>query len=148
MKESSQIPIIADLLDKISQAKVFSKLDLASGYWQLSVDQSSRKYLRFETDKQQYQFKVMPFGITNAPSIFQKIMTNILKDIEGVVVLIDDIIVFSEDRTSNIKILKKVLKRLKENNLKVKKSKCFFKEELKLFGYLIKDGKILLIQIK
>lgn len=144
LKESAQLPLIDDLIQKAGKGKVFSKLDLASGYWQLRVEENSRKLLRFETEDGQYQFKVLPFGVTNAPAIFQRVMNNILKGIDGVVVLIDDIVIFAKNRVENEKVLKDVLKRLAQYGFKVKRKKCsFFKEELKLFGYWIKEGKIL-----
>lgn len=143
IKEPSHLPSVEDILDDVSNSKYFSKLDLVSGYWQFLVKEESRKFLRFETRDKQYQFKVMPFGITNAPAIFQRTMKRILGDIRGCLVLIDDIIIFSETRDDNIRICKNVLSRLRQFNLKVKISKCvWMSESLNLFGFTIGNGKL------
>ena len=92
------LPQIDDLLDKLGQSKY---LDLKSGYWQIRVGASSREKTTFVTHRGLYEFCVMPFGIKNAPSFFQRLMQNLLlglkKDTEQefVDVYLDDIIVFS-----------------------------------------------------
>lgn len=143
IKEACQLPCVEEILDLISGSKYFSKFDLASGYWQFPVSEESRKFLRFETRDTQYQFKVMPFGITNAPAVFQRTMQSILKKISGCIVLIDDIIVFSDTEQENLRICEEVLERLKEYNLKIKKKKCvWLTREINIFGYVIKEGSL------
>src|SRR3546814_11656800 len=69
LKENHHLPRIREVVEGAARANVFSKLDLASGYWQIPIEEGSRAYLAFESTRKQYQFRVLPFGVTNAPAI-------------------------------------------------------------------------------
>lgn len=95
------IPRIDDLLDQLHGCKFFSTLDFASGYWQIKVHADSREKTAFITPQGLFEFRVMPFGLANAPAVFQRVMQAMLhglsseQDREFVSVYIDDILVFS-----------------------------------------------------
>jgi hypothetical protein len=125
--DKSPIPLQAEMLDKLQGAECFSALDLASGFYQLTVDKESRHLTAFPTAKGQYQWRVMPMGLTNAPAIFQKVMTSILdKHIAGgyCLVYIDDIIIYSKSVQQHALHLDLVLTSLKEHNLFCQLPKC------------------------
>jgi transposase InsO family protein len=137
-KDRFPLPRIDDLLDKLKGAKLFSCLDLASGYWQVKMQEGDEEKTAFSTPQGHYEFKVMPFGLTNAPGTFQRLMNKVLGGIKGVIVYIDDILVFSEDWPEHLKILKQVFQALREHGLKLKASKCHFaQEKVKFVGHVL-----------
>ena len=94
------LPRIDDLLDKLGRANCFSTLDLAAGYWQIKVKSDSQEKTAFITHQGLYEFKVMPFGVMNAPVVFQRLMQKVLSRLmtgpeDFVAVYLDDVIVFS-----------------------------------------------------
>src|SRR3546814_10530330 len=89
-----------------------------SGYWQIPVEEGSRAYLAFESTRKQYQFRVLPFGVTNAPAIFQRMVNEIVGDLDGVAAYIDDIVIYSPTMEAHIKTLQEVFKRLAKYGLK------------------------------
>ena len=76
------LPRIDDLLDKLGRAKYFTTLDLKSGYWQIKVDTTSQEKTAFVTHRGLYEFRVMPFGVKNAPAVFQHLMQSVLKHLK------------------------------------------------------------------
>jgi hypothetical protein len=116
-------------------------LDLASGYYQLGLDESSRAYTAFPTPFGLYQWKVMPMGLCNAPAIFQKAMNEILREhIEGgyCLVYLDDIIILSKTPEEHAEHLDKVLSSLHAHNLFCQLPKCqWVKSELKYLGHIV-----------
>ena len=72
-----QLPRIDDLLDKLGQAKYFTILYVKSGYWQIKVDTTSQEKTAFVTHRGLYEFNVMPFGVKNAPAVFQHLMQSV-----------------------------------------------------------------------
>ncbi|KAG0440919.1 Retrovirus-related Pol polyprotein from transposon 17.6 [Dictyocoela muelleri] len=120
----------------------FSSIDLKNGFNQILLEEKSREITGFNIINKHYQYKRIPFGIKSGPKIFQKIMNNILENINNIFVYIDDIIIYSKSREEHYEIISKVLDRLREYNVKInfEKSK-FFVNELKILGYLVnKDG--------
>lgn len=123
---------IDDLLDQFGEAHYFSTLDLAAGYWQIWVDEASQEKTAFVTHQGLFEFCVMPFGLTNAPSVFQRVMQQVLSGLnpangkEFVEVYIDDVLIFSRMIEEHIDHFHKVLERLRKANLKLKSVKCHF----------------------
>ena len=121
-----------------------SSCDLQSGYWQIKIAPEDIPKSAFITPFGQYQFKVMPFGLCNAPSTFQALMNKIFRPYLGKFVLcyLDDILIYSKNLEEHEDHLAKVLQILKDNELYVKLSKCDFqKEELKFLGHIVSgDG--------
>ena len=140
IKNKYPLPRIDDLFDQLSEAKIFSRLDLASGFHQMKVEDSSVKYTAFNTRYGLYEFLVMPFGLTNAPSYFVDLMNRIFRDYldKFVLIFIDDILIYSKTVEEHKNHLHLVLSRLRENDLKAKFSKCaFWKEEVHFLGHVI-----------
>ena len=104
--------------------KWFSALDLASGYWQVEVDPNDRDKTAFSTPFGLYQFRVMPFGLCNAPGTFQWLMEQVLSRLHwtSCLVYLDDIIIFSETIQRYLEQLRDVFSRLRAAVLKVKPS--------------------------
>lgn len=134
------IPRIDDLLDKLSKAKVFSSLDLASGYHQIRIAPEDQPKTAFKTPFGLYEFKVLPFGISNGPAAFQATMSSIFGGLigNGVLVYLDDILVYSETPEQHRQLLETVLKTLEKHSFYAKLSKCeFYKQELKFLGHIV-----------
>ena len=137
LKDNFPSPRIEDLIDQLPEAKIFSKLDLTSGFWQFQVAEKDRHKLAFTTSNGRFRFRVMPMGITNAPSYFQRIITFVLHGIRTVIVFIDDIIVFSKSWEEHLITVEEVLKILVYHNLVAKPSKCMFgTHTIDLFGII------------
>jgi hypothetical protein len=136
------MPTVDEILAKLGGAKIFSKLDASSGYWQIKVDDESSKLLTFNTPFGRHRFKRLPFGIHSAAEVFQKKISEIISDIEGAANDQDDIIVFGKDSEEHDKALKQVLDRVRESGLKLNKKKCTFRmTEITFLGHLISaDG--------
>ena len=138
------LPRVDDLLDQMQKSQYFTTLDLSSGYWQIRVHEKSREKTAFVTPQGQFEFLVMPFGLANAPSVFQRLMQKALAGLnpEGgpdfVSVYIDDIIIFSETLEDHLRHLKMVIERLQQCGLKLKPVKCHFcREEVEYLGHII-----------
>ena len=123
-------------------AKVFTKLDASSGYWQIKVDEESSKLLTFNTPFGRHRFKRLPFGIHSAAEVFQKKISEIISDIDGAANDQDDIIVFGKDNEEHDEALQQVLDKVRESGLKLNKKKCIFRVTQTTFlGHLISaDG--------
>ena len=141
------LPRIDDLLDKLGGAKFFSTLDLASGYWQIRMEARSQEKTAFITHKGLHEFRVMPFGLRNAPAAFQRLMQEVLSDLNPsdgcgfVSVYIDDILVYSKSLPEHLEHLRQVLSRLKKFNLKLRPDKCsFIQQEVRFLGHVLTPG--------
>ena len=133
------LPRIDELLDKVRKAKVFSSLDLTSGYHQLRIDPDDVQKTAFTVPGGHYEFRVLPFGLTNAPATFQHAMNKIFKDHSAyVVVYLDDILVFSNNAKDHAKHLRTVMQVIEDHQLKCKLKKCEFnKVELQFLGHVV-----------
>jgi len=138
IKNRYPLPRVDDLLDKLQGAKVFSSLDLLSGYHQLRLLPEECERTAFKTPEGLYQYKVVPFGLTNAPSVFMSQMNQTLKGLPNVVVYLDDVLIYSKDEVEHLQHLQSVLQRLKDRQFYVKLSKCdFFKEAVTFLGHTV-----------
>jgi len=138
------LPRVDDMLDQLGKAKFFSTLDLASGYWQVQVHPGSQEKTAFVTHQGLYEFSVMPFGLKNAPAVFQRLMQRVLMGLNPedgasfVSVYLDDIIIYSETLEDHLKHLQLVLQRFDKAGLKLKPSKCHFVcEAVQYLGHTI-----------
>jgi hypothetical protein len=144
VKDTYPLPRIQDIFDQLQGAKVFTVLDLKSGYWQTPIAEKDRYKTAFITHRGLFQYKRCPFGLANAPGNFQRTMDYIMSGLVGVCVLLylDDLIVYSVNMEDHARDLARVLSRFRKHDLKVKGTKCTFaQEEVELLGFIInKDG--------
>jgi len=144
IKDAFPVPNVKDALDSLRGAKYFATIDLLSGYWQLGMTQRSRERSAFCTRRGLYQFTRMPFGLSNAPASFCRLMQIILHDLLYVccICYLDDIIVFGETPEQLTENLDRVFTRLKEKGLKAKPSKCvLFRSPIDFLGHMVSaDG--------
>ncbi|KAJ9516021.1 hypothetical protein QJQ45_024452, partial [Haematococcus lacustris] len=134
------MPRIEDLFDKLSGAKVFSSIDLQSGYHQIRITPEDIPKTAFRTPFGHYEYLVLCFGLTNAPATFQAEMNRIFSDYinDFVVVYLDDILIYSKSAADHAKHLDLVLKRLREHELYAKLKKCDFnKPEVNFLGHVV-----------
>ncbi len=126
-KDRYSIPNVTETLDSLGKAKIFTTLDLAAGYWQVEVKEEDRDKTAFTTARGQFRFKVLPFGLCNAPSTFRRIMDQKLKGLlhKNFLVYLDDRIIYSETSEDHLVHLRHVLERLRKANLKLKPEKCY-----------------------
>ena len=125
------IPRIDDLLDKLQGSKVFSSLDLCSAYQQVKLNESDYQKTAFRTPFGLYEYKVLPFGLTNAPSAFMSIINEVIADLPFAVVYLDDILVFSKNPEDHVRHVEEILNRLRKHHFFLKMKKCeFFKSEI------------------
>jgi hypothetical protein len=140
IKNKFPIPFIDEMLDELHRARFFSKLDLRSGYYQISVRLEDVPKTTFHTHKGNYKFKVMPFGLTNSPATFQETMNELFHPHlrKYVLVFFDNILVYSKTWREHINHLGQVLSILEKNQLYEKVSKhTFGKEEVVYLGHII-----------
>ena len=139
------LPRIEDSLDSLNGARIFTSLDLKSGYWQVELDEESIPLTAFTVGPLGfYECCRMPFGLCNAPATFQRLMETCLGDmhLQWCIIYLDDIIVFSKTPEEHIERLRGVFQKLADAGLKLKPSKCeFFKAEINYLGHVVsKDG--------
>ena len=151
-KNAYPIPRISDLIDALSKASIFSKIDLRWGYNNVRIREGDEWKTAFATQRGLFEATVMYFGFTNAPATFQAMMNNIFEDLirEGkVMVYLDDILVFGNDKKEHRKLVKEVLKRLRDNDLFAKAEKCFFEQDkIEYLGMVISKGHVSMDQKK
>ena len=132
------LPNLDDISPKLQGAQVFSKLDASSGFHQIPLEESSCELTTFITPLGRYCFKRIPFGITSAPDIFQRKMTELLSDLDGVEVIKDDIVIYGKTMQEHDARLNRVMERIKLSGLKLNREKCEFrKSEIQYFGHVI-----------
>ena len=136
------LPLLEELFHKLSGGTKFTKLDLADAYLQIKLDESSKQLVVLNTHQGLYHYKRMPFGLSCAPAIFQRIIEQIVGDISVVACYLDDIIVIGKTETDHLTNLQRILERLKESGFRLRKSKCsFFQSSVVYLGHVIdKDG--------
>ena len=132
------LPKIDEMYAKLKGAKVFSTIDLRSGYHHIALGKSSRAKTAFVMPFGKYEFLMIRFGLAQAPAYLQLLMNKVLKGLKFAMTYLDDIIIFSQDETQHLEHLEIVFSHLWEAGLKMKCSKCdFFKSEIHYLGHLI-----------
>jgi hypothetical protein len=145
MKNKYLLPRIKDLFDQMRGARVFSKIDLRSGYHQMKIRPSDIPKTVFSTRYGLYEFIVMSFGLTNAPAYFMNLMNKVFMEYleRFVVVFIDDILIYSKSDSDHEEHLRLVLQKLRDNQLYTKYSKCeFCIDKVPFLGHIISNGGI------
>ena len=137
-KDAYPLPRIEEIIEAVGSAKHFSTLDLASGYWQVPLKHEDAIKTAFATHKGLFHFTVLPFGLSNAPGTFQRLMDRVLAKLtwSKCLVYLDDIIVFGNSLEQHLSRLEAVFQCLKKANLKIKLSKCdFIQKEVVYLGF-------------
>ena len=110
------------------------------GYWQVSVSKNTRPKTAFSTDRGHFEYNVVPFGLTNAPAVFSRLMGRIMAGLVGKILFnyLDDVIILGKDPISHIQNIKAALQRFRDANLKLKLTKCsFFQTSVSFLGHII-----------
>lgn len=139
------IPEVTVILSNLGKARFFTTLDLKSGFHQISLSERDREKTAFSVGNGKYEFCRLPFGLKNAPSIFQRAIDDVLREQIGKTcyVYVDDVIIFSENEEDHIKHISWVLERLFEANMRVSREKShFFKESVEYLGFIVSRGGI------
>jgi hypothetical protein len=142
-KDKFPIPVIDDLLDELSGAQFFTKLDLHSGYQQICMKEENIPKTAFRTHEGHYEFFFIPFGLCNSPSTFQILMNHVLCPFlcHFVLVFFDDILIYRKTWTNHLAHVDRVLHLLSQHQLFLKQSKCSFgTSEVEYLGHLV--GKV------
>ena len=142
-REVHPLPKVDDTLAQLAGAKVFSKLDANSGFWQIPLSPSSRLLTTFITPIGRYCFNKLPFGIASAPEHFQRRMSHILAGLKGVLCQMDDILVFGSNQEEHDRCLLAALQRITEAGATLNPDKCEIgKQRLKFLGHVIDQNGI------
>lgn len=145
IKNKYPLPRIDELLDRLTGAKYFSKIDLRSGYHQVRIAEQDIEKTAFNCRYGHYEFLVLPFGLCNAPATFMYLMNELFKPFLDtfVIVYLDDILIYSKSLNEHRHHVKQVLEILRENNLYAKKEKCeLFREEVSFLGHRVSGNGI------
>ncbi|GKD10123.1 putative reverse transcriptase domain-containing protein [Tanacetum coccineum] len=137
--------LIDDLFDQLQGSRVYSKIEMRSGYHQLIVREEDIPKTAFRTRYGHYEFQVMPFGLTNAPAVFMDLMNRVCKPYldRFVIVFIDDILIYSKSRKEHEGYLKLIMKLLKQKELYAKFSNCeFWLSKVQFLGHMIDNEDI------
>ena len=143
IKDSYPLPRLDDIIDSIGEAKFVTKIDLLKGYYQIELTDKAKVISAFITPFGLFQYKVMPFGMTNAPSTFQRLINEIIRDLEGVFAYLDDIVVISDTWEEHLRRLSLLLARLTKANLTVNLKKSDFgKGTVCYLGHIVGNGQV------
>lgn len=140
IKNKYPMPVVDELLDELSGARWFTKLDFRSGYHQIRLTELDQHKTTFETHSGHYEFKVMPFGLTNAPATFEDTMNCIFSKLnrKGVLVFVDDVLIYTSTCEDHLRLLQEVFAILAQHEFYLKASKCSFaQQELEYLGHII-----------
>ncbi|GBG80079.1 hypothetical protein CBR_g30446 [Chara braunii] len=151
VKNVGPLPRIDDLLERQGSAKYFSKLDLKSGYHQISIRPNDRYKTPFKIRYGHFEWVVMPFGLTNAPATFQAAMTNEFRAMldQFLLVYLDNILVYSRSLEDHLGHLRRVLETLRRAKYKANRDKCeFVRQELEYLGHYVTSEGISLLSDK
>ena len=134
------LPLMNELRDRVRGAKLFTKLDRKSGYNLIWIKEVNEWKTAFRTRYGLFEYKVMPFGLANAPATFQNMMNEIFREMIdlGVVIYLDDILIYSENEQDHVALVKRVLERLQEHQLAIAPDKCeWYRSRVHFLGYII-----------
>uniref|UniRef100_A0A7I4YM38 RNA-directed DNA polymerase n=1 Tax=Haemonchus contortus TaxID=6289 RepID=A0A7I4YM38_HAECO len=141
-KDSYPLPAIDVTLQNLKGKRFFTTLDLASGYWQVPLTDKAKEISAFTTTSGLFQFRVLPFGLTTAPAVFQRLMENVLGNLISteVAVYIDDILISTESESRHYEVLSQVFEAFRKAHLKLKPQKCRLMEnKIDFLGHIVSE---------
>jgi hypothetical protein len=131
-----------------ANSRIFLTLDLTSGFWQMKLDEQSQPLMAFTIlGKGQFPWITSPIGLLGCPASFQRLVVGLLRNLQNMIIYIDDFLVHSDTHEKHLEVLKQVLNWLKQNHLKINLEKCIFRnKEVSYLGFTltpegIKPGK-------
>lgn len=139
------LPNVEKIVESVAKYKVFSTIDLQSAYHQIPIHEDEKNFTAFEADGNLYQFKRIPFGVTNGVACFQRVIDGIIKSegLKGVYAFLDDVTVCGSSKVEHDQNLERFLQVVKKYNLTINKNKTSFSQNsIKLLGYLIENGTV------
>lgn len=145
MRDHYPLPLINDQLDQLADAKFFTSLDMASGFHQIPISEESIEKTAFVTPDGQYEYLSMPFGLSNAPAVYQRAINSALGKYCGTIaqVYIDDVLVPGRTFEEALERLDLILKALENAGFSINLNKCLFmRSSIEYLGYIVGDGKI------
>lgn len=138
------MPRVEELVDRVAPAKFITTMDLCKGYYQVPLAEATREKTAFVIPYSKFHFCRMPFGLKNAPALFQRLMDAVLDGMERADAYIDDVVVASETWEQNLEDLKETFDRIRQSGLSIKRSKCVFgKAEVEFLGHRLGKGKVM-----
>ena len=120
------MPTAQDLFASLAGGKVFTKFELRQAYHHLELEDESKQYLVINSRKGLYSYERLSFGVSSAPSQFQKVMDQILQGLEGVVCYLDDVLIASKTKNDHLRMIDEVFRRFAHHGIRLKREKCFF----------------------
>lgn len=146
VKDRYPLPLIDDHIDRLGQSKYFSTLDMATGFHQICIDEASIPLTGFVTSESHYEWLKMPYGLANAPIVYQRIISKTLQDLISkgkVLVYIDDCLILTSSVEEGLKILREVLSTLTMAGFSINLKKCsFLCTEIEYLGRVISNGEV------
>lgn len=143
------LPHMEDCVDQVGAAKYVSKFDLLKGYWQVPLSKRAQEVATFIIPSGLYSYKVMPFGLRNAPATFQRLMNRVVAGLAGCAVYLDDLVVYSDSWASHVQRIGALFDRLTEPNLTVNLAKCdFARATVTYLGRVVGQGCVAPVQAK
>ena len=142
IKNKYPLPLMNELRDRLGKATVFTKLDLNNGYYLVRMAPGEEWKTAFKSRYGLYEYTVIPFGLSNAPSTFQSMINHVFRDMldAGVIAYMDDILIYSETIEEHVSLVRQVMERLRKAGLCVSiKKSCFHQREVEFLGYKISD---------
>lgn len=144
IKDSYPLPRISDILDDIGNAKYLTKIDLLKGYYQVPLTNKAKEISSFITPFGLYSYRVMPFGLCNAPATFQRMMSEVIRDLDNTYVYMDDLVVATNTRSEHLDALKKLFQRLSTAQLTINLAKSSFGlGKVTYLGHVIGNSKVM-----
>lgn len=154
LREPHRMPTFEEIMSKLAGCVKFSTIDLSNAFFHVELDENSRHLTNFFSGEKYYRYKRLPFGLANAPDIFQSAMERLLQGCEGYMVYLDDILVYGKSSAEHRRNYAEVQRRLSRNNVRLNLDKCYFDQDEVLFlgftinkhGYRITEDRLTAIK--
>jgi hypothetical protein len=151
ISDAYPLPLPEQMFDQLKGCRLFSKMDLLKGFWQIPLEKETQRVLAFSTPLGLKQPLFMPFGIKNAPAAFQREMQRVLREklYKGVMVFVDDILIYTQSEEEHAELVEWVLRRLQEEGYYAHPEKCeFFQSEVSFLGHVVSEKGVAVQQYK